>query len=136
MSRGGHREQRRAKLALAVDDDYPPVVEAALPKLAEVDVQAYLIVGDLHDITRHNLVPCKHGIVHGGEVGGSRDSHKNCIFALIELILSYSQVDLKVLSNGADNRAEGTLHLPVHAVVKHVEEDHGLITHKDVLVAE
>lgn len=41
-----------------------------------------------------------------------------------------------MLSNRADDRTESALHLPVNAIIEHVEKDDSLVTHENVLVAE
>ena len=41
-----------------------------------------------------------------------------------------------MLTNAADDGAEGTLHLPVDSIVEHVEKDDSLIPHENVLIAQ
>ena len=46
------------------------------------------------------------------------------------------QVYFKVLSNAADDGAEGVLELPINFIVKHVEENHCLVSDVDLKVTK
>ena len=41
-----------------------------------------------------------------------------------------------MLADASNDRAERALHLPVHAIVQHIEQYNGLITNEDVTIAE
>ena len=50
--------------------------------------------------------------------------------------MSKDKVNFEMLTDAADNWAEGTLHLPVNSIVKHIQENHGLISDEDILVTQ
>lgn len=48
----------------------------------------------------------------------------------------HRDVHLEVLAHSADHRLVRGGELPVHSVIKHVEEDDNLISHADLMIAE
>jgi len=46
------------------------------------------------------------------------------------------KVNFEVLANAADNWTESALHLPINAIVKHVQQNYGLVSDENVLIAQ
>ena len=61
-------QQRRAQPTLVINHNDPPIVETALPELAEVNGQVYVVSGDLDNIVRRDLMPRQNRVVRCGQV--------------------------------------------------------------------
>ena len=55
---------------------------------------------------------------------------------MLEIVIANGQIYLEVLPNASYDRSESTLHLPIDAIVEHIEKNDGLISHKDVLISK
>ena len=128
-------QQRRAQPTLVVNHNDPPIVEATLPELTEVNGQVYVVRGDLDNIVRRDLMPCQEWVVMWGQVRWRWKAYEDSVWILLEVIVADNQFDFEVLSNTTYDRSESTLHLPIQTVIKHVQKDNCLISHEDVLMS-
>mmetsp|Transcript_88 Transcript_88/g.171 ORF Transcript_88/g.171 Transcript_88/m.171 type:complete len:266 (+) Transcript_88:3971-4768(+) len=124
------------ELALLADGEEAPVVEAALPELAEVELDLDLEVVLAHNVPLLDLVPRKQVLVVPLDGRGRAQAHEDLeVLARLLVMLLHHHVHDEVLAHAPDDRAEGLLELPVHPVIEHVEEHDGAVPDPDVAVA-
>lgn len=81
-------------------------------------------------------MPCEDGLVDVRDGGGTAQADENLRVLVFRKVMIHGDVYLKVLADCTDHWLMGGGELPVHTIVKHVEEDDNLVSHTDLMITE
>jgi hypothetical protein len=83
-----------------------------------------------------DFVPCENGFVDVRDGGGAAQADEDLRVFVLRKVMIHGNVHLEVLADRADHRLVRGGELPVHSIVKHVEEDDDLVSDADLMITE
>ena len=121
------------QLAVNGNSHQSPVIKATFPELSKINMHTCLPTIYCLHIPVLNFMPREQmSIIPTNR--GWRPKSQEYLGIWGDGTPGYNNIDGEVLAHTADNWAECLLELPVHTVVKHVQEHNGLVTDGNLTV--
>lgn len=130
------RNIERVSPAVISHENQSPVIESTFPKLAEVDRHFNLVAFSPDDVAWLNLVPGENRAVNLFKRRRSLQPEKDLVFKVWHVLSLHGQADLEVLPDAAHDWGKRVGKLPINSIVEHVQDNHGLVSDLDILVAQ